>query len=111
MTRNLLDEPINHHVHSTTYVEDSDNISVAMSKKKIFIGTNLWNNEKRIHDLSCVLVGSIPLKIKEPKDHVRIPQGFSRVWDTFLSSSTRPQVHIIMKSQDMESPSTVRILV
>jgi hypothetical protein len=38
------DEPINHQVHSTTYVEDSDNILVAISKKKIFIGANWCNN-------------------------------------------------------------------
>jgi hypothetical protein len=102
-----LDESINHHVHSTTYVEDSDNISVAMSKKKIFIGANLCNNEKKIDDRSCVLIGSILLKIKKLKYHVRVPQGFPRVWDTFLSSSTRPQVHPMTKSQDMESPSPV----
>jgi DNA-binding cell septation regulator SpoVG len=69
------DELINHQVHSTKYVEDSDSISVAMSKKKIFIGANLCNNEKKIDDRSCVLIGSILLKIKEPKDHVRVPQG------------------------------------
>jgi hypothetical protein len=28
------DEPVNHQVHSTTYIEDFDNISVAKSKKK-----------------------------------------------------------------------------
>jgi hypothetical protein len=70
------DEPINHQVHSTTYVEDYNNISVAMSKKKIFVGTNLCNNGKKIDDRSCVLIGSILMKIKELKDHVRVPQGF-----------------------------------
>jgi hypothetical protein len=86
------DEPINHQVHSTTYVEDSDNISVAKLKKKIFVRANLCNNENKIDDMSCVWIGSIMLKIKEPKDHVRVPQGFPRVRDTFLSSSTWPQV-------------------
>jgi hypothetical protein len=78
------------------YVEYSDNISVAMSKKKIFIGANLCNNEKKIDDRPCVLIGSILLKIKEPKDHVRVPQVFPMVWDTFLSNSTWSQVHPIM---------------
>jgi hypothetical protein len=31
------------------------------------------------------------------------PQGFTRVRDIFLSSSTQPQVHPITKSQGMES--------
>jgi hypothetical protein len=83
----LNDEPINHQVHLTTYVEDSNNISVAKSKKKIFVGANLCNNENKIDDMSCVRIGSILLKIKEPKDHVRVPQGFPREWDTCLSSS------------------------
>jgi hypothetical protein len=104
------DEPINHQVYSTMYVEDSNNISVAKSKKKIFVGANLCNNENKIDDVSCVQIGSILLKIKEPKDHVRVPQGFSRVRDTFLSSSKWPQVHPITKSQCMESPSPVRFL-
>jgi hypothetical protein len=43
------DEPINHQVHSTTYVEYSDNISVAKSKKKIFVGANLCNTENKIN--------------------------------------------------------------
>jgi hypothetical protein len=103
------DEPTNHQVHSTVYVEDFDNISVAKSKKKIFVGVNLCCNENKIDDVSCVRIGSILLKIKEPKDHVRVPQGFPRVWDTFLSGSTRPQVYPIMKSQGMESPSPVRV--
>jgi hypothetical protein len=103
------DEPINLHVHSTMYVKDSDNISVAKSKKKIFVGANLCNNENMIDVMPCVLIGSILLKIKEPKDHVRVPQGFPRVRDTFLSSSTRPQVHLIMKSQGMKNPSPVPI--
>jgi hypothetical protein len=46
-----------------------------MSKKKIFIGANLCNNEKKIDDRSCVLIRSILLKIKEPKDHVKAFQG------------------------------------
>jgi hypothetical protein len=101
------DEPINNQVHSTTYVEDSDNISIAMSKKKIFVEAKLCNNEKKIDDRPRVLIGSILLKIKEPKDHVRVPQVFPRVWDTFLSSPTWPQVHPITKSQDMESAKSV----
>jgi hypothetical protein len=101
------DEPINHQVHSTTYVEDSDSISVAKSKKKIFLGANLCNNENKIDVMSCVLIESIVLKIMEPKDHVRVPKGFPRVWDTFLSSSTWPQVHPITKSHGTESPSLV----
>jgi hypothetical protein len=105
------DEPINHQVHSTMYVEDSDNISVAKSKKKIFVGANLCNNENKIDNMSCIWIGSILLKIKEPKDHVRVPQGFPRVRDTFPSSSTRPQVHPIMKSQGLDSPSPVRFSV
>jgi hypothetical protein len=76
------DEPINHPVHSTTYVEDFGNISVAKSKKKILLGANLCNNEKKIDVMSCVLIGSILLKIKELKDHIRIPQGFPRLRDT-----------------------------
>jgi hypothetical protein len=64
------DEPINHQAHSTRYVEDSDNISVAKSKKKIFIGANLCNNENKMDVMSCVLIGSILLKIKEPRDQV-----------------------------------------
>jgi hypothetical protein len=103
------DEPINHQAHSTTYVEDSDNILVAKSKMKIFVGADQCNNENKINVMSCVLIGSILLKIKKHKDYVRVPQGFSRVRDTFLSSSTRPQVHPIMKSQVMESPSLVEI--
>jgi hypothetical protein len=101
------DEPINHQVHSTTYVEDFDNISVAKSKRKILLGANLCNNENKIDVMSCVLIGSIFLKIKEPKDRVKVPQCFPRVQDTFLSSSTQPQVHPITKSQGMESPSPV----
>jgi hypothetical protein len=93
------DEPINHQVHSTTYVEDFDNISVAKSKKKVLLGANLCNIESKIHVTPCVLIGSILLKIKELKDHVMVPQDFPRVRDTFLSSSTRPQVHPIMKSK------------
>jgi hypothetical protein len=78
--------------------------------KKIFVGANLCNNENKINDMSCVQIGSILLKIKEPKDHVRVPQGFPRVRDTFLSSSKWPQVHPITKSQCIESPSPVRFL-
>jgi hypothetical protein len=86
------DEPTNHQVHSTMYVEDFDNISVAKSKKKILLRANLCNNENNIDVTPRVLIGSILLKIKEPKNHVMVPQGFPRVWDTFLSSSTWPQV-------------------
>jgi hypothetical protein len=86
--RGLSDEPVNHQVHSTTYVEDSNNISVVKSKKKIFIGANLCNNENKIDVISCVLIASILLKITEPKHHTMVPQGFPRVRDTFLSSST-----------------------
>jgi hypothetical protein len=82
------DEPTNHQVHSTMYVEDFDNISVAKSKKKILLRANLCNNENNIDVTPRVLIGSILLKIKEPKNHVMVPQGFPRVWDTFLSSST-----------------------
>jgi hypothetical protein len=102
------DEPINHQVHSTTYVEDSNNILVAKSNKKIFVGANLCNNEYKIDNMSCVQIGSILLKIKESKDHVRVPQCFPRVRDTFLSSSTGPQIHPITKSQGVESPSLVQ---
>jgi hypothetical protein len=70
------DEPINHQVHLTMYVKDYDNISVAMSKKKIFVGANMGNNEKKIDDRPFVLIGSILLKIKELKDYVTVPQGF-----------------------------------
>jgi hypothetical protein len=87
----LIDKLINHHVHSTTYVEDFDNISVANSKKKILLGANMCNNENKFDVTSCVLIGSILLKIKQPKDHVMVPQGFPKVRDTFLSSSTRPK--------------------
>jgi hypothetical protein len=103
------DKPINHQVHSTTYVEVSENISVARSNKKIFVGANLCNNENKIDVMSYILIGSILLKIKEPRDHVWVPQGFPRGQDTFLSSSTGPQVLPITKSQDMESPSPIRI--
>jgi hypothetical protein len=58
------DEPTNHQVHSTMYVEDSDQISAAKSKKKIFVGTNLCNNENRTDIMSCILIGLILLKIK-----------------------------------------------
>jgi hypothetical protein len=92
------DKPINHQVHSTAYVEDSDNISVAKSKKKIFVAANLCNNENKIDVMACILIGSIFLKINEPRDHVWVPQGFLRGKDTFLSSSTQPQVLPIMKS-------------
>jgi hypothetical protein len=84
------DEPINHQVHSTTYVEDFDNISVAKSKKKILLGANLCNNENKIDVTSYVLIGSILLKIEAPKYHLMAPQGFPGVQDTFLSSSTLP---------------------
>jgi hypothetical protein len=103
------DEPINHQVHSTTYFEDFDNILVAKSNKKILLGANLCNNENKIDVTTCVLIGSILLKIKEPRDHVIVPQDFPMVWDTFLSSSTWPQVHPIKKSQGMESSSPVRV--
>jgi hypothetical protein len=69
-----------------------------MSKKKIFIRAHLCNNEKKIDDSPCVLIGSILLNIKEPKDHVSVPQGFERVWENFLSCSTLSQVHPITKS-------------
>jgi hypothetical protein len=72
-------EPINHQVHSTTHVEDSDSILVAKSKKKMFLGANLRNNKNKIDVMSCVLIGSIILKIMESKDHVRVLQGFPRV--------------------------------
>jgi hypothetical protein len=104
-----VDEPTNHQVHSTTYVEDSDKILVAKSKKKIFVGTNLCNNENKTDILSCILIGSILLKFKEPRDHVWVPQGFTKGRDTFLSSSTRPQVLPITKSHGMESSSPVRV--
>jgi hypothetical protein len=52
-----IDEPINHQVHSTVYVEDFDNIAVAESKKKILLGANLCNNENNIDITSCVLIG------------------------------------------------------
>jgi hypothetical protein len=73
------DVPMNHQVYSTTYVEDFDNISVAKSKKKILLGDNMGNNQIKIDVMSCVLIGSILLKIKEPKDHVKVPQCFPRV--------------------------------
>jgi hypothetical protein len=63
-------EPTNHQLYSTTYVEDSDMISVAKSKKKIFVGTNLCNNENRTDVILCVLIGSILLKTKEPRDNI-----------------------------------------
>jgi hypothetical protein len=103
------DEPINLQVHSTTYVEDSDNILVVKSKKKIVLRANMCNNENKIDVTSCVLIGSILLKIKEPRDHVMVPQGFPGVRDTFLSCSTRSQVHPITKSKGMESPSLVQV--
>jgi hypothetical protein len=103
------DEPINYQVHSTTYVEDFDNILVAKSKKKILHGANLCNNENKIDVTSCVLIGSIHLKIKEPKDHVIVLQGFLRVRDTFLLSSTWSQIHPITKSQGMKNPSPVQV--
>jgi hypothetical protein len=72
-------------------------------------GANLCNNENKIDAMSYVLIGSILLKMEEPKDHVMVPQGFLRAWDTFLSSSTWPQAHPTMKSQGMKSPSLVQI--
>jgi hypothetical protein len=65
---------------------------------------NLSNNENKIDVMSCVLIELILLKIKEPKDHVRIPQVFPRVQDTFLSSSTRSQ-----SPPNNEIPSPVQI--
>jgi hypothetical protein len=62
--------PINHQVHSITYVENSDNILVAKSKKKIFVGANLCNNENKMDIMSGVLIESILLNIKEPRDQV-----------------------------------------
>jgi hypothetical protein len=103
------DEPINHHVHSTTYAKGFHNISVAKSKMKILLGANPCNNENKIDIMSRVLLGSILLKNEEPKDHVMVPQCFQRVRYMLPSSSTRPQVHPITKSQGMESPSPVRI--
>jgi hypothetical protein len=50
------DKCINHQVHSTTYVKDSENISVAKSKKRIFVGANLCNNENKIDDMSYILI-------------------------------------------------------
>jgi hypothetical protein len=99
----------NHQVHSTTYVEDSYMISVAKSKKKIFVGTNLCNNENKTDVISCILIGSILLKIKEPRDHVFVPHGFPKGRDTLLSSSTWPQVLLITKSHGMESSIPVQI--
>jgi hypothetical protein len=46
-----------------------------MSKKKIFVGANLCNNEKKIDDRPSVLIRSILLKIKKSKDHVRVPKA------------------------------------
>jgi hypothetical protein len=63
-------EPINDQVHSITYVENSDNILVAKSKKKIFVGANLCNNENKMDVMSGVLIGSILLNIKEPRFQV-----------------------------------------
>jgi hypothetical protein len=51
------------------YVEDFDNISAVKSMNKILLEANLCNNENKIDLTSCVLIGSILLKIKEPKDH------------------------------------------
>jgi hypothetical protein len=93
------DEPINHQVYLTTYVEDFDNISIAKLNKKILLGANPCNTENKIDVMSCVLIESILLKINEPKDHVMVPQGFSRVGDTLPSCSTQPQVHPITKYQ------------
>jgi hypothetical protein len=78
------DEPINHEVYSITYVEDFDNISATKSMEKILLGANLCTNENKINVTSCVLIESILLKIKEHKDHAMYPQGFPKVWDTFL---------------------------
>jgi hypothetical protein len=41
------DEPINHQFHSVTYVEESDNISVVMSKKKLFVGANMCEGPEK----------------------------------------------------------------
>jgi hypothetical protein len=51
--RSENDEAINHQVHWTTHVEDYDNISVAKSKKKIFVGANMCNNENNMNVMSC----------------------------------------------------------
>jgi hypothetical protein len=103
------DEPINHQVYTTTYVEVFYNISVAKSKKKILLGANPCNNESKIDVMSCVLIRSILLKIEEPKNHVMVPQGFPRLRDMLPSSSTRPRVHPVTKSQGIESPILDRI--
>jgi hypothetical protein len=73
-------EPTDHQVHSTMYVEDSNKILVAKSKKKISAGTNLCNNENKTDVMSCIRIVSILLKIKEPRDHVWVPQGFPKGW-------------------------------
>jgi hypothetical protein len=78
-------------------------------KKKIFGGMNLCNSENKTDVISCIRIGSLLLKINEPRDHVWVPQGFPKGRDTFLSSSTRPQVLLITKSHGMESSSPVRV--
>ena len=75
-----------------------------MSNKRIFIGANLCNIEKKIDERSCVLIGSMLVTIKVPKNHIKVPQVFPMVYGTFLSSSTPTQVHPITKSLDMEIP-------
>jgi hypothetical protein len=80
-------EPINHQVHSITYVEDSDNILITISKKKIFVWL-ICATMKKMDDKSCVLIGLILLKIKEHKNHIRVPQVFQDMESSKFSSNS-----------------------
>jgi hypothetical protein len=53
-------------------------ISVVKSKKKIFVETNLCNNENKTDVMSCILIGLILLKIKDPRIMSEFPRAFQR---------------------------------
>jgi hypothetical protein len=104
------DEPINHQVHSTMYVEDFDNISVAKSKKKILLGANLCNNENKIDITSCIMIGLILLEIKEPKDHVGSPRlsmgaGYLPFKFYMVSSPPNKEISRYGKSKSSSCPT------
>ena len=64
-------------------------------------GSTRW---EQMIDLDPITIVDIPgfgfmsgqskITIEETKDHVMVPQGIPRVWDTLLSSSTRPPAPI-----------------
>jgi hypothetical protein len=56
-----------------------DNTSAAISCKKINIGFNLCNNEKKKDERSSVKIGSMLLTIEKPIDLIKVFQGLPGV--------------------------------